>query len=282
MKSVRQALVIAMVFFVSSVLISRPSYGNYETKIYAVTTWDDDCPGDTVPWWDDYCDEWYDTVTDRASWDRSGRQVNGNVRDGKFCDEDRVAWGEDDVYLDDADAAMVCLHGQDYFGRWRGYMRVDPEGGENCKAWQYHMDFGDDDLEFLFLSSCNSADDNYLVGTPNWYDSFEGIHQIGGYHGFMHIGSDGVQNYEDFANDSFYDGVATAWVLNMHHYWGDPNWVWDCPVAIVEGNSSHDAADRADNELMQMKAPYSDPTGDDFVWKAYDLCDPDGEDAFDP
>lgn len=254
-----------------------------EAKMYAANTWLSPCNigFSDVDDWSNLCDAWYDAVTLCPCFDRDGRQVDGTIRDGKFCDDGEVSWGEDHTYLDDADAAIICTHGMTYSNRWRGLMRYDPTGGENCYAWQYHMSFGNDDLEFLFLSSCHSLDESYLAN-DRWGHSFDRLHLLTGFHGEMHIGQPDGWNwpdYEDFAEDSLNGPIVDAWIDNLYRDWGNDE---DCPVVYVEGNNQSDAQNRLDTERLLMKTPFSDPTGGVFEFEGILDCDPAGEPPFDP
>ena len=161
----------------------------HEVKLFAITRWDAGCPDGQRDWWDDMGDAWYNELTSHWPYIQDGRFINGNMADSWFTDSDIVWWGNDHTYADEADVCMICLHGTDDppswmngdIGRWNGLVRIDETGPGNCLSSQADMAFGDLDLEFLHLSSCHSLDDNQWFF--EWASSFEGLHQVDGFHG---------------------------------------------------------------------------------------------------
>ena len=148
---------------------------------------------------------WYDVMGDSSWYHKKFKLVNGNIINSKYADATKVSWGSDSSYLDDADAAILFWHGSEDGDVYKGSMRVDESGGGDCKVREDEMDLGDQDLEFLVLSSCHGLDDNQW---KQWWKSFKGLHQLDSFHGLMWISSGRVGDYEDFAEDAF-DGPMT-------------------------------------------------------------------------
>ncbi len=235
---------------ITGVLTSLPTLAQ-EAKVYAITRWDGGCGGSTRDWWDNMADAWYDEITDNGwtfwgwcitghcgkAYTRDGRQVNGNMVNSMFADQNVVTWGRDTNHLDEADAALIAWHGAETGNVYLGSMRVDEAGGGDCRI-------GNSDLEFLHLSSCQSMDDN------QWADrwrAFRGAHQVDGFHGLMWIGSGMVNDYEDFADDAFDTTIADAWLDNMYiaNVSGSDD---QCPVAYAVGANSADTWSRIGTE----------------------------------
>ena len=266
-------------------MAAPPAAQALEAQLYAITTWNAGCSGSTRNSWDDMGDEWYDAITDddptwwwghgSEAYSRDRRQVNGNIADSWFTDTSLASFGNDRTYLDEGDAVMICTHGAESSGRWFGRMRINEAGSGNCNAWQGHMELGDLDLEFLHLSSCQSLDDNQW--SSEWLDSFNGLHQVDGFHGLMWIGSSLEDDYEDFADDAFDCSIADAWLDNMYR----PNISGSddqCPVAYATGSTEGDLLNRLGNERYDNV--YSDPTSPNW-WGAMYIggCDPANEDV---
>lgn len=263
-------------------VLSAPSNASaLEAQVYAITKWDDDCSGSTRRAWDNYADNWYDDITNTASspsghgsraYSRDRRKVNGNIADSWFVDAESYSWGNDDTYLDEGDAAIVCTHGGESDGRWYGKMRINESGSGDCYAKQGNMSFGDHDLEFLHLSSCNSMDDNQW--SDDWHESFDGLHLVTGFHGLMYISSFYVNDYEHFSDDAFDVSIADSWVDNL--YRRNANLFDDqCPVSYGVGSSESNLWTRMDHE--QYDNVYSDPTVSWWGVVYIDGCDPQNE-----
>ncbi len=265
----------------------------YEAHMYAITTWDGGCSGSTRSYWDDMGDAWYDEITmvgfGLGSWcwwghcddafSRDRRMVNGSIDNSMFTDPDSSACGTDYLYVDDADAAMICLHGGDDGGYWRGSLRTD-DGCDNCKSEaRDELRVGDVDLEFLHLSSCHSMDDNMTANAwrvfqdPDSAYNGRRLHQLDGFHGCMWIGSSFVDDYEDFADDAFDMSIKDAWMDNMYRTNINAENYTQCPIAYAVGTSSSDCFNRLDNERYDNV--YSDPGNIAYYCYYYYVdCDP--------
>ena len=273
-----------------------PASGERETVGRVISEWDSDCDGGQRDAWDDMVRAWYNAITDSSAepdghgseaWVKDGFYHNGNIVDSDFVDPNERSWGKDDQSdrLDEVDVCMVGLHGGNSSDnhRWLGRVRVDESGDGNCNAWQGDMVFGDTDSEFLHLSSCYSMDKEDWWS--EWNPSFDRLHQIGGFHGIMWIGTSLVSDYEDFADDCFEINIADAWIDNMYHK--DINNSYDqCPIPRGVGDDEDDLWERMDNE--QYNDVYShenDPpgAGSSRTHGVYYIkgCDPKGKDALD-
>ena len=239
-----------------------------EARMCVITNWDADCDGSQRNSWDNMVYGWYHGITDdlpvvhgghgAAAWVPSGSMVNDDVLDDRFVDESSYDWGRDNSFVDSGDAVMVGLHGLDSPDdhRWCGRVLWNPSGPGNCNANQGHIELGDNDLEFLLLSSCNSMDrDDWW---PNWNSSFDGLHQVDGFHGIMWINSSYAGRYRSFANDAFWISIADAWLdyLYIHHANNSHD---QCPVARNVGTNGTNSLSRMNHE--RFNNVYSDPPG---------------------
>ncbi len=264
-----------------------------EAHMYAITTWDGGCSGSTRSLWDDMGDAWYDEITyvgfSMGGWcwwghcddafSRDRRWVNGSMDNSMFTDPDSRACGTDYDYVDDADAAMICLHGGDDGGYWRGSLRTD-DGCDDCKIEaRDELSVGDVDLEFLHLSSCHSMDDNMIANAWRvFYDSDSAVngrrlHQLDAFHGCMWIGSSFIDDYEDFADDAFDMSIKDAWMDNMYRTNINAENYTQCPIAYAVGTDSADCFDRLENERYDNV--YTDPgTLGYYCYYYYSNCTP--------
>lgn len=259
-----------------------------EAKMYAVTIWNAGCGGSQRDSWDDMVAAWYDEITDTGisilgwcvtghcgdAFSRDGSLVNGNTVNSLFADSSVVAFGNDTPNLDEADAAMIGVHGADSAGVWSGSMRVDEAGDGNCNIRRDEMQIGDNDLEFLHLSSCNSMDANQW---GSWWQAFGRAHQVDGFHGLMWIGGGLISNYSNFADDAFGGSISSSWLDN--HYVPNVSGSDDqCPVAYAVGTTQNDVINRLLNE--RYDSVFGDPAS--IGWWAVTYiagCDPANESA---
>lgn len=296
---------IYLIFYLTILLFTLPfSVHSMEVKAFAigdfVPTASGGCGGADRTTWPIMVDAWYDHMAVHGH-SKDGQYNDGNMTIRRFCDPDAIAGCQDHLFVDEADAAMIATHGSDSGDHWRGLMRFSYAG--DCRidggGSANEMFVGDVDLEFLHLSSCNSADDDNL--SPGNRGPREALtdpvdggyaHLWTGFHGVMYIGSQYIDDYEDFAHDAHSVGIAYAWVTN--HYRSntvdceayDPfNWFGTCqdicPVAVSQGQS----ASRAWNGIQyeRYNNVYSDPTGNGYwYWMGYLGCDSVGETGFNP
>jgi hypothetical protein len=267
--------------------------GAFEVKMFAigdfVPTASGGCGGKDISSWPNMVSEWYDKMGKKGH-TKDGKFTNGSMTIQRFCDPDWNAGCNDDIDLDDADAAIIATHGSDSDDHWQGTMRGSWAGECRLDAGGTadNMNIGDLDLEFIHLSSCQSADDDNLNGIRfAMTDPVDGgfAHQWDGFHGLMWIGSRFFSDYKNFASDAHSGSIANAWVTN--HYYDDDVGCDDepcddqCPVAYSISNTESSALSRLNNE--RYNNIYSDPTGNN--WYAYmymEGCNPDGETTFNP
>lgn len=257
-----------------------------EAKAYAITQWNAGCSGSTRNAWDNMADAWYDEITDDGfsilgwcvsghcsdAFSRDGQQNNGTMVNSQFADRSLVTWGRDYNHVDEADAAIIALHGFENGNDYGGRVRVNEAGGGNCNIMRSEMELGDSDLEFLHLSSCQSMDDNQWT---SWWQAFGRQHQVDGFHGLMWIGNGLINDYEDFADDAFDSSIADAWLDNMYvpNISGSDD---QCPVAYAVGANSSDMWNRIGNERYDNV--FSDPSSIGWWGVIYNSgCDPAAE-----
>ncbi|HYB97976.1 MAG TPA: DUF6345 domain-containing protein [Candidatus Limnocylindrales bacterium] len=286
-------LAIASVFASAS-----PALANHlEAKMYGVDNWDLDCSGNSLNW-SAQVDRWYNEMDDHGWYTRDGRFVDTGMDRSPFCDPDSGASPcVDHNRMDDGDAVMVFYHGGDSGNHWRALVRSDggaavndcyidspessTEGGNGAELFA-----GDMDMEFLHLSSCQSLDDDNLnhawrmmrdpIDSPA---SGQRLHQVGGFHGCMWIGSSWRDDYEDFADDAFSTSIKNAWLDNHYRNNVGEDDEEQCPVAMAIGTSEADCFNRIDNE--RYNNIFGDPAGNNYYcYYFFDGCNPACEDAF--
>jgi hypothetical protein len=230
--------------------------------------------------WNNMVNNWYYNLTEdhgRGSWLKDGFYHNGNIVDSDFTDPDLVSWGNDFASdrNDEPDALLVGLHGgkNDPDGRWVASVRRNEPGEGNCGAYQGHMKLGDEDLEFLHLSSCHSMNHNVW---EEWLDTFSRLHQVDGYHGVSYVFRTYGHRYGSFADDSFDTSIANAWVDNLYKYRARNK--SQCPVALGAGTDQTNLWDRLDHERYNWVFPdQSSNNQAGTIWVAG--CDPRGASA---
>jgi hypothetical protein len=262
MRPSNQALIAVTLACGIALLSGSPAQAG-EAKMRSITTWDAGCTASTRGSWDNMADAWYDELTyfwiiPGWAWTRSGRQVNGSIVDSDYTDCGNLTWGDDCNVTDNADALLATMHGYDNGSdhRWYGKVRVNESGDGNCNAYQGHIELGDVDLEFLVLSSCLSMD--YEDWWPEWSSSFNGLHQIDGFHGLMWIYDWLPDYYGDFAFDAFFMGMGDAFLDNLYIPNISDNYD-QCPVARNVGTNSDDSLNRMN--LERYSVVFSDPPG---------------------
>jgi len=262
--------------------------GTYEVTAFVITTWDGGCDANTVDDWDRLVRAWYyEMLNDAAppdghgagAWDIGWLNNDGYIVDSQFVDPSRQPWGNDVEYTEMPDAFMAGLHGSNDVNdhRWKGRVKFNEEGGGNCSAYQGDILLGDGDLEFLHLSSCYSMD--YEDWWNEWNSSFNGLHQVDGFHGIMYIGEGFVRCYRRFADDSFWISIAESWVDHLYSspwYMGNHD---QCPVARVVGTDENDSRDRLNSERYNHMFPDPPGVGEDRHHRAKYIsgCNPRGK-----
>ncbi len=261
-----------------------------EAAIYVVTRWDQDCDADRRSEWDDMVEAWFNEIGNDGAlpgghgadaWTMAGWNINGHAFDSDFVDPDNEAWGDDINHADVVDALMIGLHGGNDDGnhRWHGVLRYDEAGAGNCYIYQGHMELGDGDLEFLHLSSCFSMDREDWWN--EWNSTFDGLHQIDGFHGIMWISEDYAGRYRHFADDSFWIGMADSWLDHLyitHWYVSNRD---QCPVARVVGSDAQNSLFRMNSERYNFVLDDPEGLGQSRHHRARYIrgCNPRGKEA---
>ena len=238
---------------------------NREVMAYVISHWDGDCDADQRSNWDNMVRAWYDDIRDDrpspaghgpASYNIAFLDNDGYINDSDFVDPALQPWGNDVNNADLPDAFMAGFHGGNNGGdhRWYGVVKFNEVGEGNCYAYQGHMLLGNEDLEFLHLSSCFSMDREDWWN--EWNSTFDGLHQIDGFHGLMYIDEDYIPEYRRFADDAFWISIADSW---MDHLYDTSNHDDQCPVARVVGTDEEDSLDRMSTE--RYNAVFADPPG---------------------
>ena len=257
-----------------------------EVTAFVITRWNGGCDANRIDDWDNMVRAWYDEMTNDAAPPNGhgmgaytiGWLNNNNwIVDSQFCDPDVVAWGDDLNNTEVPDAFMAGLHGGNSSDdhRWLGYVKYNEPGSGNCFAYQGHMRLGDGDLEFLHLSSCYSMDREDWWN--EWNSSFDGLHEVDGFHGIMWIDSSYSSDYRRFADDAFWMSVGESWVDHMYQ---SPWFRADqCPVSRVVGFDDDDSRDRLNSERYNHLFP--DPPGYPNQVRSHRAkyisgCDPEG------
>ncbi len=290
-----RALRVAALLFAAAIWMHPQPGGALEVKVFAIGDFvpggSGGCGAGDIGHWPDMVDEWYDHMWLWHGHTADGQYTDGNMTVTRFCDPDWNGNCRDHEYLDEADAAMIALHGSDSGDHWSGTMRWPALGG-NCGLEGGgngdEINVGDVDLEFIHLSSCLSADDDNLSGIRfALTDPVDGghAHQWDGFHGLMWIGGSFDDDYHDFAHDAHYSSLAYSWVTNHYHNnsvdCGDGSCDDQCPVAYAIGSTTTDALTRLNHE--RYNNVYSDPSGHSaWAYMYYAGCDPLGETAFAP
>ena len=183
-----------------------------EAKVFSIEDFEEDetCGGSDHGGHHTICGKWFETLTDDSGWYNAGGYYDYPVNVSMFLDPYYEDWARDWVYLDSADAALLCTHGQDV-GYYRGQMYGSASQWDwKCFARQDRMLLGYD-LEVLNIFSCHSLDDN-LVNA--WKSSFAGLHHYGGIHGTAISATEtlnGIESYVvDALNGTFSLGAAAG------------------------------------------------------------------------
>lgn len=262
-----------------------------EAGMMGTSAWTTACNANNLSHWDNMVKAWYDRIDDFGWYSKDKYWVDGSFSKNAMCDPDKGAGCVDGSYLDEVDAVMVFGHGADGGDHWA---MINRNQGADGSCWIRHpgagdpagrMYAGDYDLEFLHISSCNSADDDNLsllwtafrdpIDTPK---NQRRLHQIDAFHGFMWIGSSLDSNYRNFARDAHIMSMKSAWLYN--HYEQNISGNLDqCPIAYAVGSNRTDCFNRLDHE--RYNNVYSDPSSIGYYCYYYFAgCTPGGETTF--
>ncbi len=173
-------------------------------------------------------EEWHDAAVDGRDWIDVGKDPGDGA--------DAV----DPFGADHADVALLSSHGSHKHSA-DGYYSNFTMGDDDEECYASTRDdilFGDaasgGDLEVAILATCTSA--HYDV----WLDSgyFDVRTSNGklstwlGFHGLSYDSSTDRNRLEDYAQDSFFNGLGDNWLDEMHRNpWGADN--TQCPTAVI-------------------------------------------------
>jgi hypothetical protein len=266
----------------------------FTTKYYAWVTPSAECPttSSNLPDMDDMLDAWSEKMADKG-WPDGGHLVDGNINLDRFCDPDSGISGCSDYSngIDEADAVMVGIHGNDFGDHWQGLLRDSGTSGFNCQTnTSGDLRAGDADVDFLHLVSCHSLDDDNLVYAGDMMEdpadspsNGRRLQLLTGFHGDTACSSGRVGDYRQVAKDGFKGSTADAWMDNLYdgsvQYAGVNGTYELCPVAYSIGSSDADCDDRL---LSTGYGGLSTDPSSSSHWcaTAYDGCDPYNETAF--
>lgn len=250
-----------------------------EASMYVITNWPSSpippyCGyHDPLPSLDDMVEGWLDVITSDSSWSEGEYEVDDPILENWCTDDDLDPQGRDDEHLDDCDAALIAWHAgaplESGERSYRGRMRELATYLEDCNLRQNEMELGDADLEFLNIVGCDSLryDSTYTDTWETWKDTFEGLHQLTGFHGKAFVDNNYYYRYLGAADDGLDESIADGWVDNLTVYRGGG--FYQCPVAMVAGGIGRDtAANRASNEtyVSGLVDPPDDPTNWAYVY----------------
>jgi hypothetical protein len=194
-----------------------------------------------------YCD-------DNAEGFVSGMESRGAQRN--FCWGDGNAWETDfrdpafgghdnntDGGVDTVDFEYFSSHG----GTSSANVFYGCMSTQHTKcSWQSNeARFGNLDLEYLVLDTCESLDlDHDLIAT--WHNAFHGLHMIFGFTGSASDAWWTEDRGYDFGRRAGNNAkLADAWLDEAYSSWCD-----DYPVAMACGRNEDDAIDRLNNERI--------------------------------
>ena len=244
--------------------------------VQAITTWGN-CVGDARPDWDDMCIAWWARMGQNG-WGMGPPSTEANVTVDRF--DDVSSWGADDSApfgVDAYNANMVCTHGERDSKGWWGLMhhKVHGECGANVAQLRLGPSSGGK-LRFLHLSSCNSA---HYGDWYRWQPAAEGgVHVVTGFHGYMYIGPQFIDDYAAMAQAGNQLSVAVAWQSYMK---ATKFWPWEvttCPVTLAFGHDQPTAVNRAIVERYNYFLSNSPSgTNDNYYYALYPSgCTTDG------
>ena len=272
-----------------------------EAKVFAigdfVGTGSGGCGGNDISHWPDMVDEWYDEMGSFGH-SKDGQYTNGNMVLTRFCDPDWNGSCQDDDFVDEADVAMIATHGSDSGDHWQGTLRWPSVGG-NCRVdgggSGDEMSLGDVDLEFVHLSSCQSARRRQPRRHPlrahrpgrrrsrtpvgrlprPHVDRRQLRRRLRGFRGRRPLGQHRVL-VGDQSLPQQLAGLRRLRPVQLVGTCED-----QCPIAYSIGATESSALTRLNNE--RYNNVYSDPTGHSYyAYLYYEGCNPVGETTFNP
>jgi hypothetical protein len=238
--------------------------------IQAITTWGDcGTAADARPDWDNMCIAWWAQMG-KNGWGLGPISTEGNVIVDRF--DGVQSWSADNtgpLGVDAFNASMVCTHGNRDANGWWGVMhhKVHGECGANANQLRLGPSSGGK-LRFLHLSSCNSA---HHGDWGDWLAAADGgVHLITGFHGYMYIGPNFVDDYAAMAQAGNQVSVGMSWQSYMK---ATAFWPWEvttCPVTLGFGHDQTTAINRVMAERYNaFYANSSSGTNDQSLYAMY-------------
>ena len=270
----RKMILLLCLSLLSQLVMSESSHAS-SARSSSITVWGD-CGGGTRDWWDDMCMKWRKTMGSKG-WSQWWRNYE-LVTIERYVDPDLASWGGDKYNIDAGDAAVICTHGSSSpTTGWSGTMhhRSNGECGLDSNQMLIGPNNGNGNLRFLHLSSCNSGRFDHRL---NWFGPASArVHVITGFHGYMYIGSQYVDEYGDLANRGFGTGVGKVWMEEMYHedHWYN-SYANICPMSFGFGDTQS-AGQNAQNE--RYNSDWSDKAANWMNTRYYQGCDPSGGSA---
>jgi hypothetical protein len=194
--------------------ISPTGYGDdgiFEVGVEWIDVFPD--PADNRSYWDESCDGLYNRLVS-LGWKPRFHFTNYDVWETDAKNES--LGGQEDIYVDNVDIAMICTHGSSvYYTDLQKYITTvfygSTHNDQHLSPLEAYMAYGDKDLEFLAIDSCSILrDDSFIY----WASTFNGLHLLLGFLNNMHVdpyGDGALWGY--FMTSPYPTTVTQAWFL---------------------------------------------------------------------
>lgn len=277
---------IPSVAVLAAVLAAGTAEAAREGTLYYVNDFDgaDACGGSDLSWGDDTVGYLEDKLDD---WGFDSVYYHGNrwLDFEDVSDADENVNGEDEVSsrgIDSADIGMMYSHGgKNCSGSHYSSVKMGDNDGASCtllyssSAAGNDSWWGDTDLNAMIIDTCSSA--QWCVWNNSAYFHADGnFATFLGFHGLSYDSRKHTNNFEDFVDNSRYNGLGDNWVDELtRRPIGSNN--DECAVAIIFEDSSSDADFTFDYMgFDDWKTPGSHTTS---YYYYINGCDPDGGNA---
>lgn len=206
------------------------------------------CGGDSFSWGDDTA--WY--LSDKLnawSWDRVYLHGNLWVDFKDFADRsiDRAgADGDDPDGIDSADLGFIYTHGTSGgCSAGNAYSRLNMgDDAFTCnvkygkKSSRNDVEWGNTDLNIMILDACRTLQ-KCVFDNGGYFVAEKDLAALLGFHGISYDSASHTNHFENFVDDSRWNGLGDNWVDDMTYQWIG----WDndeCGTAVVFGSDSSD------------------------------------------
>lgn len=201
--------------------------------------------GDYVSNADNEAEAFQDGMYDYGGFSKSLNYGDDNAKESHW--EKSSVGGDDDDYVETIDIAYYCGHGSPYNKFQFG---TDNDGDDSYEMWVHasEADWGDDDLEWVFLQACEALKSYYRT---NWNQVFNGLHGICGF---------------DTEASAFYSGQtgnATAFFLCSDGY--SVHEAWEEGTGLTQYNDRDGAIYYANIRIEGETNYYGDEPIDDML-----------------